>query len=311
MRRTFSVTTVERSVQRMNNEVQAHSERIDAGTGVHLRAITWGSFDTHTQVPMVLVHGLASNALLWEGAAVELVRLGHLVMAIDLRGHGLSDKPDSGYGMGSVADDIAGLLKEIKKRGFHRPVVAGQSWGGNVVIELAQTYPELVRGVCAVDGGFLELQQHFPEWDECAVALRPPPLVGMRTDHMRKYMRDTHPDWPETGIAGTMANMEHLPDGTVRPWLTLGRHLMVLRGLWEHQPTKIFPSITVPVLFIPADGSGGVFAEIKREAIERSLKLVPRARVEWFSPADHDLHAQQPQRLAQVLHDATIDGFFT
>ncbi|MHB1091064.1 MAG: alpha/beta fold hydrolase, partial [Ilumatobacteraceae bacterium] len=155
----------------MNNEVQVHSELVDTGTGVHLRAITWGSIDTHAQAPVVLVHGLASNALLWQGSAIELAKLGHMVMAVDLRGHGLSDKPDSGYDMGSVADDVAGLLREIEKRGFHRPVIVGQSWGGNVVIELAHTHPELVRGVCAVDGGFLELQQHFPEWDECASAL--------------------------------------------------------------------------------------------------------------------------------------------
>jgi len=260
---------------------------------------------------MVLVHGLASNALLWEGSAVELAKLGHMVMAIDLRGHGLSDKPESGYDMRSVVDDVVGLLRVVEGRGFHRPVIVGQSWGGNVVIELAHTYPELVRGVCAVDGGFLELQEHFPDWDECAIALRPPAITGIQADRMLQYMRDEHPDWPETGINGMMANMEHLPDGTIRPWLTLERHLMVLRGLWEHRPTKIFPLLRVPVLFVPADGPGGVFAETKREAIALSLKLVPRARVEWFSPADHDLQAQQPQRLAQVLHDATIDGFFS
>lgn len=292
------------------NAVQAHSEHIDTGTDVRLRVITWGLPGTHPQAPVVLVHGLASNALLWEGVAVELAKLGHLVMAIDQRGHGLSDKPDDGYDMGSVASDLAGLLKVIDERGFHRPVIAGQSWGGNVAIELAHSHPELVRGVCAVDGGFLELQRHFPEWEECAVALRPPTIAGMRAGRMREYMRDAHPDWPETSINGTMANMEHLPDGTIRPWLTLERHLMVLRGLWEHRPMEIFPSITVPVLFVPADGQGGVFAETKRQAIERSLELVPRARVEWFSPADHDLHAQHPQRFAQVVHDATIDGFF-
>jgi pimeloyl-ACP methyl ester carboxylesterase len=293
------------------NAVPARSERIDTGTGMHLRAITWGLPETHRQAPLVLVHGLASNAMLWEGTALELAKLGHMVMAIDLRGHGLSDKPDSGYDMGSVADDLAGLLRLIDERGFHRPVIGGQSWGGNVVIELAHTHPELVRGVCAVDGGFLELQQHFPKWDECVVALRPPAIAGMRADHMRKYMCDAHPDWPETGIDGMMANMEHLPDGTIRPWLTLERHLMVLHGLWEHRPTDIFPLLTVPVLFVPADGPNGAFAETKREAIQRSLELVPQARVEWFRSADHDLHAQQPQRLALVLHDATIDGFFT
>ena len=310
MRRTFSVTAIERSVQPMNGS-QAHCERIDIGNGLQLRTLIWGLPETHNQMPMVLVHGLASNALLWEGAAVELVKLGHMVMAVDLRGHGLSDKPDSGYDMGTVADDLAGLFRLIDGRGFHRPLVVGQSWGGNVAIELAHRYPNLVSGVCAVDGGFLDLQQHFPNWDECAVALRPPDIIGMPADHVREYLRAEHPDWPETGIDGMMANLEHLPDGTIRPWLTLERHLMVLRGLWEHRPTHIFPMLEVPALFVPADGPNGVFADTKREAIEQSLTLVPRARVEWFHFADHDLHAQQPRRLARVIHDATTDGFFT
>jgi pimeloyl-ACP methyl ester carboxylesterase len=128
---------------------------------------------------------------------------------------------------------------------------------------------------------------------------------------MREYMRRAHPDWPQTGIDGAMANMEHLPDGTIRPWLTLDRHLMVLRGLWEHKPTHLYNDISVPVLFVPAEGPSGVFAETKRFAVEQALSMVPTVRVEWFSPADHDLHAQHPERFAQVVHNATQDGFFS
>jgi pimeloyl-ACP methyl ester carboxylesterase len=259
----------------------------------------------------LLVHGLASNALLWEGAAHELVDMGHVVKAVDLRGHGMSEKPDDGYDMQSVTKDVAGLLRTLATNGFERPVVAGQSWGGNVVVELAHKYPELVRGVVAVDGGFLELQEHFPQWEECSVKLRPPNLLGTPVSRMRGYMEGAHPDWPKTGIDGSMANFEQLPDGTIRPWLTLDRHLMVLRGLWEHKPTHIYKDITVPVMFVPAEGPGGVFSETKRQAVERALHSVPKVRVEWFSPADHDLHAQHPVRFAQVVHDATIDGFFT
>jgi pimeloyl-ACP methyl ester carboxylesterase len=124
-------------------------------------------------------------------------------------------------------------------------------------------------------------------------------------------MEGAHPDWPKTGIDGSMANFEQLPDGTIRPWLTLDRHLMVLRGLWEHKPTHIYKDITVPVMFVPAGGPGGVFSDTKRHAVERALDSVPKVRVEWFSPADHDLHAQHPVRFAQVVHAATTDGFFT
>jgi pimeloyl-ACP methyl ester carboxylesterase len=292
------------------NKPQYTSEMVETGTGVQLRTIHWGDPKLLTNVPLMLVHGLASNALLWEGAAHAFNALGHPIVAIDLRGHGLSDKPDTGYDMHSVTADLAGTLEQLALQGFSRPVLCGQSWGGNVVIELAYQFPSLVRGVVAVDGGFLELQQHFPKWEECAVALRPPPLIGTPAKQMRAYMERAHPDWPQTGIDGAMANMEHLADGTIRPWLTLDRHLTVLRGLWEHQPTRIYTDITVPVLFVPAEGPSGVFADTKRHAVEQALALVPRARVEWFSPADHDLHAQYPDRFAQVVHDAVKDGFF-
>ena len=300
---------VKRSVKGVNDGLPA-SELIATGTGVHLRVVKWGDTQTLFEAPLVLVHGLASNAMLWEGAAQAFMALGHPVVAVDLRGHGQSEKPDDGYDMQTVTFDLAKLLEVLSVRGFDRPVVCGQSWGGNVVIELAHQYSQLVRGVVAVDGGFLELQHHFPEWEACSIALRPPNLLGTSSKNMREYMQRAHPDWPQTGIDGAMANMEHLPDGTVRPWLTLDRHLQVLRGLWEHKPTHLYSDIKVPVLFVPAEGPGGVFAETKRHAVEQALSMVPVVRAEWFSPADHDLHAQHPERFAQVVHDATKDGFF-
>lgn len=284
---------------------------VDAGTGVRLRTLRWGIPTQSAQVPLVLIHGLASNALLWQGAAHEFMTMGHAVVAIDLRGHGLSEKPDDGYDMQSVTKDVVGVLRALADQGYDRPVVVGQSWGGNIVVELAHVHPELVRGVVAVDGGFLELQTHFPQWEECSIALRPPNLLGTPAARMRGYMQSAHPDWPQSGIDGSMANFEHLADGTIRPWLTLDRHLMILRGLWEHKPTHIYDDISVPVMFVPAEGPGGVFSETKRHAIEHALQRVPKVRVEWFSPADHDLHAQHPVRFAQVVHKATTDGFFS
>ena len=300
---------VKRSVKGVNDGLPT-SELIATGTGVRLRVVKWGEPETHSGKPIVLVHGLASNAMLWEGAALAFEALGHPVVAVDLRGHGQSEKPDDGYDMQTVTFDLAKLLEVLAVRGYVRPVVCGQSWGGNVVIELAHQYPQLVCGVVAVDGGFLELQNHFPEWEACSIALRPPNLLGTSAKNMREYMQRAHSDWPQTGIDGAMANMEHLPDGTVRPWLTLDRHLKVLRGLWEHKPTHLYSDIKVPVLFVPAEGPGGVFAETKRHAVEQALSMVPVVRVEWFSPADHDLHAQYPERFAQVVHNATKDGFF-
>jgi pimeloyl-ACP methyl ester carboxylesterase len=288
---------------------ELNSRLIALPDGLRVRVVEWDG--GASLPPLVLVHGLASNALLWRGAAEALADRGHRVIAVDQRGHGLSDKPDDGYDMATVASDLAALILVLQSNGIERPVVAGQSWGGNVVVELAHRQPALIRGVIAVDGGFLELREHFSEWESCAVALQPPRLEGTPAEAMRQYLCSAHPDWPESGIEGAMANMEHLPDGTIRPWLRFERHMSILRGLWEHRPSALYEHIAVPVMLVPAEGPRGVFADTKREAVERAARLLPQSRVEWFSPADHDLHAQFPERFAGVVHEATIDGFFT
>ena len=77
---------LKRSVNGVNDGLPM-SELVATGTGVRLRVVRWGDPATHSGKPIVLVHGLASNAMLWEGAALALVKLGHPVIAVDLRGH--------------------------------------------------------------------------------------------------------------------------------------------------------------------------------------------------------------------------------
>jgi pimeloyl-ACP methyl ester carboxylesterase len=251
-------------------------------------------------VPFLLVHGLASNARLWDGVATALAGAGHPVVAVDQRGHGLSDKPDAGYDMATVADDLAALIGQL---GLDRPVVAGQSWGGNVVLELAHRHPTLVAAIACVDGGWLHLRDRFPDWDECAQAMRPPALAGQRRDAIAERMRLFHPDWTAEAIEGAMANFEVLRDGTIRPWLTLERHLAVLRGMWEHTPRERYPTLEPRVLLVPADdGSGGEWSRAKRAAVDEAAAAIPSARVRWYGPpADHDVHAQHPVALAHDL----------
>lgn len=287
--------------------------RIPLRDGLSLRGIEWADTPSGSGIPIILVHGLASNARLWDGAARHLVSLGHAVVAIDLRGHGQSDKPDSGYAMHEVANDVADVITHLSslRPAFVRPLVIGQSWGGNIVVELAHRHGSLVRGVVAVDGGTIELGAAYPHWDDCAEVMSPPPLAGMKAERLRSYMRAAHPDWSEEAIDGQMHNMEHLTDGTIRPWLTLDRHLMVLRGLWEHSPSSLWEHITVPVMFTPASKSDDAFTQTKRAQVEKALTALKHGRAEWFAPADHDLHAQFPERFAHTVHDAITTGFFS
>jgi pimeloyl-ACP methyl ester carboxylesterase len=260
-------------------------------------------------VSFLLVHGLASNARLWDGVAAELAAHGFASVAIDQRGHGRSDKPDDGYDFDTLTDDLLALIDGLE---LDRPVVVGQSWGGNVVLELGARHPDRVRGVVAVDGGTIELAADFPTWEDCATALAPPRLLGTPAERMERWIRDAHPDWPESGIRGTLASFELRPDGTIAPWLTRERHMEILRELWSHRPSDRYPALRVPVLFLPAEGPADAQVRVasRRHGVDAAVRTIAQARAHWFRPADHDIHAQQPREVAAVMIDAVRDRFF-
>lgn len=284
-----------------------HTERIPVANAVELAVDTWEPAGTiRPGAPFVLVHGLASNARIWDGVAARLTERGHPVATVDLRGHGRSSKPDGPYDMATVADDVAAVITALE---WQRPVVAGQSWGGNVVLELAYRIPALVRGIACVDGGWLEPCAAFPSWEACREALAPPRLAGMHRDDIERYLRGAHPDWPETGIEGTLANFQVSADGTIAPWLTFDRHIAILRGLWDHRPSEMYAGVAVPVLLAPADTGPSERAHQKREGVDLALATLPNARLRWFI-GDHDIHAQHPGELADVMVDLVAEGFF-
>jgi pimeloyl-ACP methyl ester carboxylesterase len=280
--------------------------RVTVQPGVVLRTLEWG---THTDEhpSLVLVHGLASNARLWDGVGAALATRGWHAVAVDQRGHGQSDRPDHGYDFATICED---LLTVIDHHGLTRPLVVGQSWGGNVVVELAWSHPDRILGAVAVDGGLIELGERFEEWEACAEALRPPSLAGTPLGRFEAAIRAAHPDWPEAGIQGVLACFEVLPDGTIRAHLSLERHLMILRALWEHRPSQRFAEITRPVMFVMADSGDVAWTHDKEAAAEQAIAVLDRGRVTWFRPAHHDLHAQHPEELTDEILGAWQEGFF-
>lgn len=269
--------------------------RVQVDEGVALECDVWAG---GAGVPFLLVHGLSSNRRLWAGSAARLHELGHPVATVDLRGHGRSDKPDDGYDFATMGADLLAVMDAV---GFDTAVLAGQSTGGNIVVELASRAPDRVAGVAGIDGGALELSRQFPDWERCRAALRPPALAGTPAARIDEWMREAHPTWSDWAIEASMANFEHLPDGTVRPWLSLDNHLRILRSLWEHRPSTVISKLDVPVLLVMADTSDE-WASQKRAISEELTAASGRVQVEWFSPGDHDLHAQHPVELADLLH---------
>lgn len=273
---------------------------------VELSAIHWPAASVEDdRIPWLLVHGLASNARLWDGVAKRLAALGHPVVAVDQRGHGQSSKPNGGYDMASVADDLHLLLADL---GWSSAAVAGQSWGASVVVELGAQHPEVVDTLACVDGVLGGLKQRFPEWDEASTALAPPRLAGQPRTVIESWLAESADDWPEEGRAGTMANFEQRDDDTIAPWLTFDRHLEVLRGMWDYEPLGRYPLVSAPVLIIQADTGHGT--DDKEVAVAATEEALTTSRTEWFRPAHHDVHAQHPDEVSDLLHRATAHPDF-
>ena len=274
-----------------------HEELIDVGP-VRLAVRRAGPAVTsvEAQRPVLLVHGLASNAQLWDGVAQRLGAAGHPVIAVDQRGHGRSDVPAGGYDTATCAGDLAALIDALGWVGPLAPVVAGQSWGANVVLTLAAQH-QRAAAIALVDGGWLRLGGRFATFEQCWQELAPPSFASMRFDDLAAHIGAAHPDWPHEGIAGTLANLTRLAGGGVRARLSREHHRSILHSLWRDDPRPLYPLVSVPALLLPAG------ANVGSAPVNEAAALIPDCEVSQYAGADHDLHAQHPARCALDLHD--------
>ena len=88
--------------------------RLTTGTAVQLHYVDWGG----EGAPVLLVHGLGSTLHIWDLVA-PLLTAGRRVVALDLRGHGLSEKPDHGYDFATIAADVEAFVHAL---GLHTPL---------------------------------------------------------------------------------------------------------------------------------------------------------------------------------------------
>ena len=107
-------------------------------------------------MPLILIHGIADS---WRAFDLLLPYLDKSIRIIapTLRGHGDSDKPESGYDSEEMADDMAELMDKLM---IDKAVVLGASSGGLVARSLALRYPEKVSGLILM-GSPLELGKNL------------------------------------------------------------------------------------------------------------------------------------------------------
>jgi pimeloyl-ACP methyl ester carboxylesterase len=100
---------------------------------------------------VIFIHGWGDRHELFDPMA-RLFRERYRTIAVDLRGHGRSDKPTQGYDVPTLADDVAAVAEQARAGRFH---LVGHSLGGAVALDLAARYPARARSVSAIEGAFL------------------------------------------------------------------------------------------------------------------------------------------------------------
>lgn len=263
---------------------------------IHVR--DWGG----TGRPLALVHGLASNARIWDLVAPRLLGVGQPV-AFDQRGHGQSDKPDSGYDAGTVAADLRAALAALGP--VAGTVVVGHSWGASVALRWAADHADEVRGVVCVDGGASPWSlDPTMTWERLAERLAPPQLRGARLSLLVDRIRSgpLGPVWSQEVEAAVLGNFERFGDGTIAPHLTRERHMAILRSMWDEPASALYGRIRCPALFLMvAPAAADEAAARRRQAVAAAVAGIEQARLVWLEDTIHDVPLHRPALVAEHL----------
>jgi pimeloyl-ACP methyl ester carboxylesterase len=129
---------------------------------IHIQTAQWdGAGKT-----LLAVHGITANCMAWKTLASSITPQ-HRLIAMDLRGRGLSDKPRSGYSINHHIRDIECLLDTM---GIKEVVIIGHSLGAYIAVAFAALYPQKAQGLILVDGG---ASLSPKRWEKIAEVLKP------------------------------------------------------------------------------------------------------------------------------------------
>ena len=268
------------------------------GDGVRLCAREWGGGGQ----AVVLLHGLASNARIWDGVASRLAGAGLRVVALDQRGHGDAEQPGSGYDFASVGRDLAAALAAL---GIERPLLAGHSWGANVALQFAADRTGALAGLALVDGALLGVAEWAgPTRSEARRRLAPPRFAVPLADWLARAGRFDAGGPGQPWVRDFLrAGVDVDDQGVARARFQFDNHMQVVDALYGQRPEALYPLVDCPVLLCPAadPADGAAHAKARRGAAVRALDLLPSATITWFEDTMHDIPLQRPAALAAEL----------
>ncbi len=254
---------------------------------------------------VVLLHGFPEFWFEWREQIPALADAGFRVVAPDMRGYNLSDKPKgiSAYRGQTVANDIAALINHL---GEESAVVVGHDWGGAIAWWLAMERPEVVKRLGVMNcphpyrmaRAFRTFRQLRKSWYMFAFQLPFLPEKALsRKDFaaMRKVFK-TDPTHPYS-------------DDEIERYVEAWRQPGALRGMLGYyraafrrtSPRELnrLPKVDAPVLVI----WGKQDTALGSELAEPPPELVPNSRVEFLPDASHWSPHDEPGKVNSLLID--------
>jgi pimeloyl-ACP methyl ester carboxylesterase len=255
-------------------------------------AIAWGE----SEPELVLLHGGGQNAHTWDTVALAL---GRPLIAIDLPGHGHSDRrADRDYGPWRNAEAVASVLEQAAP---HAAAVVGMSLGGVTAIRLAAGWPALVRKAVVVDvtPQVQQATRRMSQADRGAVALVSGPPVYDSFEEIAGAAVAASPHRPRSAVErGVRHNAVELPDGRWTWRYDLFGELPASQfdftPLWQD-----VSAITAPVMLV----RGGDSKFVADGDVTEFRRRMPGLRTEIVPAAGHAIQSDQPLALATLISD--------
>ncbi len=263
-----------------------------------LHVLDWGGAPDRI---LILLHGLASTVHMFDLIAADFTDRYH-VYALDQRGHGLSDKPDSGYDFETVSVDLDRLLDVLNPGGLPVAVV-GHSWGAYTALYYAAT--RSVDRVVLLDGGVRPLTDLFPTWAEGEVGLAPPVYKDVTLRQMQSYIEHV---WlkgayrPDIGpLALSIFDTSNPTDVHAR--LNRPNNMQIAYALWAFRPGDYFARVSCPALVVAAVAEGDDLSLLMQQRLEQARDELPKGRLVIMRDTIHDIPWHRPRELVALLRE--------
>jgi pimeloyl-ACP methyl ester carboxylesterase len=227
----------------------------DSGDRIHY--LDWGGDGSPG---VVLVHGLAASAWAWTAVARRLAAAGRRTIAMDIRGHGLSDAPTAtgAYDLGQLAGDVVAVAEGSGALGGGTVALVGHGFGAVVAAAAAARLGDRCARLVLVDGGLADVSAATgQDVDEFLRGLEEPPEI-MRS--MAAYLRDRRSwdpaSWDTDQEQAARAAVVETPAGKLVSATRPHALEASVRTMFDYRPSAVLPDVTAGIVAVRRTTAG-------------------------------------------------------